>query len=43
MRRARGYSIYNQAETFANLRHMVRDAVTCHFDCKTKPSMILLY
>jgi len=27
-----GQSIYTQADDLAELRHMVRDAVECHFD-----------
>ncbi len=41
--RALGYSIYTQADTFAELREMVRDAVRCHFDAETAPRMIRLH
>jgi hypothetical protein len=41
--RALGYSIYTEAETLDELRQMVRDAVNCHFDSDTKPSVIRLH
>ena len=30
--RALGYSIFTEGESLEELRKMVRDAVTCHFD-----------
>ena len=41
--RALGHSIYTQADTFDQLREMVRDAVRCHFDAETAPRMIRLH
>lgn len=41
--RALGYSIYTQAETFAELRDMVQDAVRCHFDPEDMPKVIRLH
>jgi hypothetical protein len=40
--RALGHPIYTEAETLADLRRMVRDAVNCHFDGEVKPSGIRL-
>jgi hypothetical protein len=42
--RALGYSIYTytQADTLAELREMVRDAVSCHFDEEDRPRVIRL-
>jgi hypothetical protein len=42
--RALGYSIFTQGESLEELRTMVRDAVTCHFDgLENKPSLIRLH
>ena len=41
--RALGDSIYTQAETFAELRDMVQDAVRCHFDPEDMPKVIRLH
>jgi hypothetical protein len=41
--RALGYAIFTQAETMEELKSMVRDAVRCHFDDKTAPSVIRLH
>jgi hypothetical protein len=38
-----GYSIYTDADTVAELRTNVRDAVTCHFEDAQKPSIIRLH
>jgi len=40
---ALGYSIFTQAETFADLKKMVQDAVLCHFDDKERPRVIRLH
>jgi len=40
---ALGESIYTHAETFELLREAVRDAVRCHFDAGTGPSLIRLH
>jgi hypothetical protein len=41
--RALGHAIFTQAETMEELKSMVRDAVRCHFDDKTAPSVIRLH
>ena len=41
--RALGHPIFTQAETMDELKTMVRDAVRCHFDDKTAPSVIRLH
>jgi hypothetical protein len=41
--RALGHAIFTQAETMEELKTMVRDAVRCHFDDNTAPSVIRLH
>jgi hypothetical protein len=41
--RALGYAIFTQAESLEELRKMVRDAVSCHFEAGEKPSVIRLH
>jgi len=41
--RALGHAIFTQARTMEELKSMVRDAVRCHFDDNTGPSVIRLY
>jgi hypothetical protein len=41
--RALGESIITQAESVAELRERVRDAVRCHFDENEAPKMIRLH
>jgi len=41
--RAVGQSIFTQAESIAELRSEVRDAVRCHFDGTNAPKMIRLH
>ena len=41
--KALGYAIYTQADTLAELKEMVRDAVCCHFDEATRPRVIRLH
>jgi hypothetical protein len=41
--RAVGESIFTQAETVAELREQVRDAVHCHFDAGMAPKLIRLH
>jgi len=44
MARALGQSIFTQAETWEELRELVRDAVLCHFeDASTRPKIIRLH
>jgi hypothetical protein len=40
---ALGYSIFTQADSLEELRAMVRDAVSCHFDDAERPSVIRLH
>ncbi|MGC2322667.1 MAG: 2-oxoisovalerate dehydrogenase [Terriglobales bacterium] len=41
--RALGYSIFTEAETFDDLRKMVREAVQCHFEEHERPAVIRLH
>jgi hypothetical protein len=41
--RGLGYPIFTQADTFEELKAMVRDAVNCHFDEAARPRMIRLH
>ena len=41
--RALGASIFTEADSLAELREMIRDAVQCHFDKGQKPKMIRLH
>ncbi len=38
--RARGYSIFTAASSKEELKAMVKDAVTCHFDDAEAPTLI---
>jgi hypothetical protein len=40
--RALGYSIFTEADSMEELEKMIRDAVSCHFDAASKPSVIRL-
>ena len=40
---ALGHDIFTQGETVEDLREMVRDAVKCHFDEGSAPSVIRLH
>jgi hypothetical protein len=40
---ALGHSIFTEADTWAELRTMVREAVQCHFEVGTGPSVIRLH
>ena len=40
--RALGFSIFTQADTLDELKTMIRDAVSCHFENGQKPSVIRL-
>ncbi|HEV2298076.1 MAG TPA: hypothetical protein VGR72_06125 [Candidatus Acidoferrales bacterium] len=40
--RALGHSIFTHARTLDELRMMVRDAVSCHFEVEEKPAVIRL-
>jgi hypothetical protein len=40
---SRGHAIFTQAESMDDLLEMVRDAVRCHFDEGTVPSVIRLH
>ena len=41
--RALGHSIFTQADSLDELKSMVRDAVACHFDPESKPTIIRLH
>jgi len=41
--RALGHDIFTQADTMAQLREMVRDAVRCHFNGDSAPAVIRLH
>jgi hypothetical protein len=41
--RALGYAIFTQTETMDELRIAVREAVRCHFDPDSVPSVIRLH
>ena len=41
--RALGYSIFSQADSLEELKKMIRDAVSCHFEAPDKPSVIRLH
>jgi hypothetical protein len=38
-----GHSIFTEAESFEELRTMVHDAVSCHFDEDERPRIIRLH
>ena len=40
--RALGFSIFTQADSIDELKTMIRDAVSSHFDASDKPSVIRL-
>jgi len=41
--RALGYSLYTQGDTLEELKAMVQDAVRCHFNEESRPSVIRLH
>ncbi len=41
--RALGYPIFTEAETFEELKGMVKDAVQCYFEETEKPRLIRLH
>lgn len=41
--RALSTSIYTEADTLDELKEMIRDAVSCHFDEGERPKLIRLY
>lgn len=41
--RALGYSIFTEADTLDELKTMIRDAVSCHFENGQKPNVIRLH
>ena len=41
--RALGHSIHTQGDTLEELKAMVQDAVRCHFDEASRPSVIRLH
>jgi hypothetical protein len=41
--RALGFSIFTQADSLEQLKEMIRDAVSCHFEDGQKPTVIRLH
>ncbi len=41
--RALGHSIFTEADSYDELRSMVRDAVQCHFTDEDRPALIRLH
>jgi predicted RNase H-like HicB family nuclease len=41
--RALGHAIFTEADTLAELREMVQDAVGCHFEAMARPRLIRLH
>jgi hypothetical protein len=41
--RALGFSIFTEADSLDELKKMIRDAVSCHFENSQKPSVIRLH
>jgi len=41
--KALDHSIFTEADTFEQLREMVKDAVACHFEVSQRPSIIRLH
>jgi hypothetical protein len=41
--RALGYSIFTEADSFADLKKMVQDGIQCHFDAEEMPKLIRLH
>ena len=41
--KALGHGIFTEAETIDELKAMIQDAVSCHFDESEKPSVIRLH
>ena len=40
---ALGYPIFTQAESIDELKQMLRDAVACHFEERSRPNVIRLH
>ncbi len=40
--RSLGHSIFTEADTYEDLKKMVHDAVSCHFDEEERPRLIRL-
>jgi predicted RNase H-like HicB family nuclease len=41
--KALGESIFTQADTIAELKTMIKDAILCHFEVENMPKIIRLY
>jgi hypothetical protein len=41
--RALGYSIFTEADTYEDLKQMVQDAVSCHFEPDKGPRVLRLH
>ena len=40
--RALGHSIFTEADTYEDLKHMVQDAVSCHYEPEQRPRVVRL-
>ena len=40
---ALGHAIFTEADTLEDLRHQIRDAVSCHFEESERPKVIRLH
>ena len=41
--RALGYNIFTEADSFAELKRLVQDAIPCHFEAEEMPRLIRLH
>jgi hypothetical protein len=41
--RALGFDIFTQADSMSELKEMLRDAVSCHFDDDSRPKVIRIH
>ena len=38
--KALGHSIFTEADTYEDLKHMIQDAVCCHFEPELRPRVV---
>jgi hypothetical protein len=41
--KALGHSIFTEADTYEDLKQMVQDAVSCHFEPENRPRIVRLH
>lgn len=41
--RALGYSIYTEADSWADLKTVIQDAIACHFEHPERPAMVRMH